>query len=110
MATYYPRRATFLDPRLRVIAFSTQCAYQSNLRSWIIPAWGNHQLGEVKAVQVEAWLMSLSLKNGSKNKIRNILCSFFSHACPMGDHRPQPDCAFTAEDAEGEASAVLTKR
>ena len=65
-------------PRL---AFSTQCAYQSNLKSWIVPTWGKHQLGEVKAVQVESWLLSLPLKNGTKSKIRNIMCSLFSHAC-----------------------------
>lgn len=65
-------------PRL---AFSTQCAYNSNLRSWIIPKWGNHKLVEVKAVQVEAWLLSVPLKNGTKSKLRNIMCSLFSHAC-----------------------------
>jgi integrase len=71
----------YIEHEISRLAFSTQCAYRSNLKSWIIPAWGNHQLREVKAVQVEAWLMSLSLKNGTKSKIRNILCSLFSHAC-----------------------------
>jgi integrase len=65
-------------PRL---AYSTAAAYQSYLKSWITPVWGNHQLREVKAVQVEAWLATLPLKNGTKAKIRNILCSLFSHAC-----------------------------
>ena len=46
-----------------------------------MPTWGNHQLREVKAVAVEGWLASLPLKNGSRAKIRNILCSLFSHAC-----------------------------
>jgi integrase len=65
-------------PRL---AFSTQAAYVSYLKSWIVPTWGNHQLREVKAVQVESWLATLPLKNGTKAKIRNIMCSLFSHAC-----------------------------
>jgi integrase len=65
-------------PRL---AYSTAAAYQSCLKTWITPAWGNHPLREVKAVDVEAWLCTLPLTNGSKTKIRNILCSLFSHAC-----------------------------
>jgi integrase len=65
-------------PRL---AYSSAAAYESYLRLWILPTWGNHQLREVKAVQVEQWLGTLSLKNGSRAKIRNILCSLFSHAC-----------------------------
>lgn len=74
-------------PRL---AFSTQCAYQSNLKSWIVPARGNHQLREVKAVQVEGWLLTLPLTNGTKSKIRNIMCSLFSHACrwELADKNP----------------------
>jgi integrase len=46
-----------------------------------VPQWGNHQLREVKAVQVEEWLLSVPLKNGTKSKIRNIMCSLFSHSC-----------------------------
>lgn len=65
-------------PRL---AFSTREAYSSYLKSRITPKWGNHQLEEVKAVAVESWLATLPLTNGSKAKIRNIMCSLFSHAC-----------------------------
>ena len=71
----------YMKHELPRLAFSTQCAYQSNLKSWIVPQWGNHQLREVKAVQVEEWLLSVPLKNGTKSKIRNIMCSLFSHAC-----------------------------
>jgi integrase len=71
----------YIKHELPRLAFSTQCAYQSNLKSWILPKWGNLQLGEVKAVHVEAWLLSVPLKNGTKSKIRNIMCSLFSHAC-----------------------------
>ena len=47
----------------------------------IVPKWGNHELQEVKAAQVEAWLQSLAVKNGTKSKIRNIMCSIYSHGC-----------------------------
>ena len=63
------------------MAYSTAAAYESYLRLRILPAWGNHQLREVKAVAVEAWLGTLPLKNGSKAKIRNVMCSLYSHAC-----------------------------
>src|ERR1700722_5501952 len=65
-------------PRL---AYSTQAAYVSYLNSSLMPVWGNHQLREVKAVAVESWLGTLPFKNGTKAKLRNILCSLFSHAC-----------------------------
>ena len=51
------------------------------LKLWIGPTWGTLNLREVKAVQVESWLASLTMANGTKAKIRNILCSLFSHAC-----------------------------
>ena len=53
----------YIKHELPRLAFSTQCAYQSNLKSWIMPKWGNHQLREVKAVLVEAWLFTLPLKS-----------------------------------------------
>jgi len=64
-------------PRL---AYSSQKAYQSYMRTRILPAWGNHQLNQIKAVAVENWLASLPLADGSRAKIRNILCGLFSHA------------------------------
>jgi integrase len=71
----------YLQHELPRLAFSTSEAYKSYLKLRIVPKWGNHQLQEVKAVQVEAWLQSLTLKDGTKSKIRNIMCSLFSHAC-----------------------------
>jgi len=65
-------------PRL---AYSTQAAYLSYLRSQIIPVWGTCNLTDVKAVAVESWLASLTLTNGAKAKCRNILSALFTHAC-----------------------------
>jgi integrase len=71
----------YMQHELSRLAYSTGAAYQSCLKNWIVPKWGNHQLSEVKAVAVEAWLSTLPLANGSKQKVRNVLCSLFSHAC-----------------------------
>jgi integrase len=61
-------------------AFSTRAGYQSYLKNWIVPEWGNHSLSDVRTVKVEEWLGSLSLTNGSKAKIRNLMSTLFNHA------------------------------
>ena len=61
-------------------AYSTREVYGSYIRTWILPTWGTQQLSDVKTVAVEAWLASLSLANGSKAKIRNVMSAIFSHA------------------------------
>ena len=38
--------------------------YLENFKRYIIPAWGNHDLDQVKAVAVEKWLSSLPLRSG----------------------------------------------
>jgi len=62
------------------IAFSTRTAYAVYLRNWIVPAWGELRLADVRTVAVENWLHSLSIAPGSKAKIRNIMSALFNHA------------------------------
>src|SRR5579883_1167415 len=52
-------------------SYSTQQTYEGYLKKWIVPRWGTYRVGEIKAVQVEQWLKTLSLARGSKAKIRN---------------------------------------
>jgi integrase len=61
-------------------AHSTASVYESCLRIWVLPRWGGYALGEVKTVAVEDWLKGLSLANGSKAKIRNVMHALFNHA------------------------------
>jgi integrase len=61
-------------------AFSTRAGYQSYLKNWIVPVWGKHSLSDVRTVSVEEWLGTLSLSNGSRAKIRNLMSTLFSHA------------------------------
>jgi len=61
-------------------SFSTRTAYETYLRNWIVPVWGERSLSEVRTVAVEDWLRTLSLSNGSKAKIRNLLSALFNHA------------------------------
>jgi len=67
-------------------SYSTQSTYDGYLRKWILPRWRNYRLSEVKAVEVEQWLKTLSFENGdplakgSKAKIRNIMSALYSHA------------------------------
>ena len=61
-------------------SFSTRTAYDVYLRNWIVPAWGEHSLSNVRTVAVEDWLRTLPLANGSRAKIRNLMSTVFNHA------------------------------
>lgn len=61
-------------------AYSTRAAYESYIRLWILPAWGKHVLSKVRTVDVEAWLASVPLTDGTRAKIRNVMSAIFTHA------------------------------
>jgi len=54
--------------------------YLDNFRIHIIPRWGDVELDNVRPVEVEQWLRSLSLAPSTKSKLRNHLSVLFSHA------------------------------
>jgi integrase len=62
-------------------SYSTNRGYESYLKKWIVPHWGNYKLPDVKTIEVETWLRTLSLAKSSSAKIRNILSVLFNHAC-----------------------------
>jgi hypothetical protein len=49
-------------------------------KCYIAPRWGSHKLGEVRTVQVEEWLDSLSLAPASETKIKSVFSVLYSHA------------------------------
>ena len=53
--------------------------YKQNFRGYISPRWGRTFLSEVKAVEVEKWLRSLSFAAATRAKFRNQLSCIFSH-------------------------------
>jgi integrase len=61
------------------IAYSTRKAYEGYLRKWIEPRWGEYRLFEIRAVEVESWLKSLSRAPGTRCKIRNVMSLLFNH-------------------------------
>ena len=61
-------------------AFSTQRTFQTSLKTWVLPKWGEHRLSDVRTVEVEGWLHSLPLANATKAKIRNTMHVIFAHA------------------------------
>ncbi len=61
-------------------SYSTRTAYAVYLRNWIVPKWGEFSLSDVRTVAVEDWLRTLTLSNGSKAKIRNLMSALFNHA------------------------------
>lgn len=43
-------------------------------------SWGIRSASDVKTVAVEKWLNGVSLANGSKAKVRNVMHAVFNHA------------------------------
>ncbi len=58
---------------------STVDVYNEFLAIWIAPRWKDVRVMAVKPTDVEAWLHSLSLADGTKAKIRNIMSAVFQH-------------------------------
>jgi integrase len=58
----------------------TQEVYQGYITKWITPKWGSYSLSDVRTVNVESWLGTLPLANGSRAKVRSIMSALFAHA------------------------------
>lgn len=58
----------------------TRAGYESWLRVFILPKWGEHTITELQARPVELWLDSLTLAPKSKVHIRGILSALWSFA------------------------------
>jgi hypothetical protein len=61
-------------------SYSTKHIYKVYMRRWIIPRWGDRLLNEIRPVEVESWLRSLSIARSSCAKIRNVMSVLFNHA------------------------------
>jgi len=61
-------------------AHSTRTRCRSVLNRWIMPRWHATRISDVRAIDVELWLRSLSLARGTKAKIRKTLNLLFNHA------------------------------
>lgn len=57
----------------------TQEVYTGYLKTRILPEWANQSLS-VRAVDVETWLNSLPLANGTRGKLRNLMHALYNHA------------------------------
>jgi len=60
--------------------FSTQDAYLSYAKIWILPRWGSVLLQRVKTVEVERWLRDATVSNGTRAKIKCVMSALYSHA------------------------------
>ena len=52
---------------------STARVYRSWLHNYVVPAWGDSLIGDVKPLPVEQWLHGLELSPKSKSHVRNML-------------------------------------
>ena len=60
--------------------YSTRAGYTSALKRRIEPRWGEVPLNDIRALEVEHWLESLSLAPKSKANIRNLMHLLFEDA------------------------------
>jgi len=88
LAEHYRQRELTGDNTWK--SYSTKRGYESYLKNWIVPHWGNYKLPEIKTIDVETWLRSLCLAKSSSAKIRNIFSVLFNHACryDLSDRNP----------------------
>src|SRR6266567_2788273 len=61
-------------------AYATIEANTHYLTNHIVPKWGAMYLQDVRTVDVELWLHSLTFAPGTRSKIRNIMSAVFNHA------------------------------
>ena len=62
----------------------TKLGYNSNLKLYIVPRWGDYPLQRVTTVEVEDWLKTLKLAPGTRAKVRNVMSTVFRHAIRWG--------------------------
>jgi len=79
LVEHYRQRELIQDNTWK--SYSTKRGYESYLKNWIVPHWGDYKLPDVKTIEVETWLRNLSLAKSSSAKIRNIFSVLFNHAC-----------------------------
>jgi len=61
-------------------SYSTKQIYKVYLRRWIIPRWGEHLLSDMRTIEVELWLRSLTIARSTCAKMRNVMSVLFNHA------------------------------
>jgi integrase len=69
---------------------TTVKVYRHHLLGVIVPQWGSYSLGEVRAIDVERWLKTLSGAPATKAKTRNVMSALYQHAIRHGwaTHNP----------------------
>ncbi len=89
-------------------SYATQDTYEGYLKKWILPRWRSYRLGDVKTVQVEQWLHSVPLAQGSRAKIRNIMSALYSHAIRWEWTRHNPITAVRQSAKRSKVPIILT--
>lgn len=77
-------KASELECEKPRLDYSTRSGYTHYLTNWILPRWEQTQIDKLKGVEVEKWLGELTLADGTKAKLRNILSALYSHAIRYG--------------------------
>jgi integrase len=86
----------------------TQEVYKGYLNTWLLPNWKDYRLSDIHAVEVEGWLGTLPLANGTRAKLRNLLHAIFRHALRWEFHDRNPISLVRQSAKRVHAPDVLT--
>lgn len=89
---------------------STRTFYRPWFRNHIIPKWGTCALAEVKPLEIQRWLNSLSLKKKSKQHIRSLMKMVFAYAMTSGLMEVERNPLELVRVTAGENEMVTEKR
>ena len=78
LCQHFQQRELVQDDNWR--SYSTRRNYYFLLNCWIVPRWGEHELSEVRTIEVESWLRGLARARSTCAKIRNLMSVLFNHA------------------------------
>lgn len=69
----------YLNHELPRLAKSTQKTNKQYLNNWVIPAWRDRLANQIKTMEVQSWLDGIDRPDGTKQKLKNIMSSVYSH-------------------------------
>ena len=105
------RRTELVPENNQWKSYSTRSGYESYLKIWIVPRWGEYTLSRMEngvAVHVEGWLGSIARSRGTKAKLRNIMSAVCSHAIRYGWMKLNPIRAVRQSAKRERITAPLT--
>jgi hypothetical protein len=89
---------------------STQAAYRIYFDRWITPKWGSNLFRSIETMTFENWLKTVDRPDGTKSKIKNLMCGLMTHAMRYKFCTENPILLVRQSSAPERGIEVLTGR